>query len=216
MNIRLLPLVLGIALAAPAAAAAQNAEPAVPQQEEAKPPQQPPAPPEAQEAAGTPFLDFDRLEATPRLGLVFFSDDFEADPEFAAGVQLRAPLPWLSRDVFGLESDDFGLFVDFTVSSIERDIDILEDPDGTLFFASLGFDFTFARDDTWLGQAQLGIQFGDFGGVTDLDDGVALLVGAVGGVQFSEGLWATVTPQVGFGDSGDRVYFLQFGVQILF
>lgn len=200
-----------------AVAAAQEAippTPAPPQQEEPKPQAQPE--PAVQEPEGTAFINLDRLEVAPRVGLAAFSEDFEADPEFAFGILARAPLPWLSRDLFGLEADDFGAYLDFTVTSIDRDIDLLEDPDGTLFFAGAGLDFAFLQDDTWLAQIAAGLQYGNFGGVTDLDDGVALLLGLTGGVQVSEGIRVTLAPQIAFGNGGDQVYFVHLGVQIAF
>lgn len=190
-------------------------------QDEAKPPAQEPAPaPAPQEPApgdAHPFFDFDHLEAAPRIGLISFSEDFEADPELSFGIYARAPLPWLSRDLFGLATDEFGGFLEFTLSSIDREVDPpLDEPDGTLFFVTAGLDFNLYRDQTVMAQAQLGLQFGHFGGVTDTDDGVAILIGVLGGLEVAEGVSITLNPQAGLSDAGDHVFFVHLGVQFAF
>ncbi len=176
-----------------------------------------PAAPQGAQATEYKLLDFDHLEGSARLGFLFFSDDFESDPAVAGGLQFRAPMPLLSRGLLGMNSDDIGAFLEITISGMDRDIDPpLEDPKGTLLFISGGLDWTFYRDPTFLAMAQVGLQFGHFGGVTDTDDGVALLIGAVGGLQVTNGVWVTLTPQAGLADAGDHIFFLHLGVQIGF
>jgi hypothetical protein len=178
-----------------------------------------PPPPAAQEpeAEGEPLLDFGRLELAPRLTLMVPSEDFEADPIFGGGLSVRVPSPWLSRGLLGLESDDFGAFVEIDAARIERDTEPeLEDPNGALFFVTLGLDYTILRDDTFLLMGQAGLQYGHFGGVTDLDNGISVLLGGVGGIQLTEGLWVTASPQIALADAGDFIFFAHLGVQISF
>jgi hypothetical protein len=163
------------------------------------------------------FLDFDRLEAGLRFGCIRFGADFEADPEPAAGAVVRIPSPWLSRGVFGLESDDVALFLDFTGSRLERDADqVAEDPDATIHFAGLGVDWTFARSETLSASAHVGLQYGWFGGVDDTEDGVAFLAGLAGSVRFSDAVRVSLSPQASVADAGDRLYFLHLGLHLEF
>ena len=163
---------------------------------------------EEEEEAGTALVDITRLELNPRLGALFFSEDFEADPAFAGGAMLRAPAPALSERL--------GAWIDLTVSSIDRDIDRLGDPDGVLVFVGAGADFSIVDDDRLLLRGQLGAQYGYFGGVDDLDNGVALTVGLLGGLRVTERVSFTLNPQIAFADAGDRIFFLHAGVNVGF
>jgi hypothetical protein len=174
----------------------------------------PAAAPAAPGGDGEPFADL--FEVKVHLGLIAFSSDFEADPAFAAGISGRAALPWFSKTVLGLEKPLFGLFADFTVSSISRDISTLKETDGTLIFFTVGLDITAYQDETFVIRPQMGLQFGHFGGVSDLDNGVAFLLGAEGGVTFAEGFRAFFNPQVTFGQGGDMIFFLSVGVAYSF
>ena len=214
-------LVLGAAGAVPAVAQdlaglprslaqEQKTEPAKPTQEQAQPQ------PQKQEGDGSAFLDLNRTELGAHLGVLAFASDYESSAKFGGGLLLRAPMPWFSRDVCGLEKDNFGLFLDLTVSSIDRDIDVLKKQSGTLFFVALGMDCSFYEDESWRFQGQLGIQYGYFGGVTDLHNGVAPLLGLAGRYNVDKGFGITLNPQIGFGHSGDVIFFINFGAQIDF
>ena len=93
-----------------------------PEQEQPVAPQESPDAVREQPAGeGELLLDFDRFEAMPYVGFLFFSEDYEADPELAVGVTGRAPSPWFSRDVLGLDEDLIGGWLDLRVSKIDRD-----------------------------------------------------------------------------------------------
>jgi hypothetical protein len=179
-------------------------------QEPGAPAPKPEAEPAAPEGEGEVFADL--FEVGVHIGAVVFSGDFEADPEFSAGITGRAALPWFSKTLLGMEDRAaFGLFVDLTVSAISRDIPVLEEPDGTLIFFTIGLDYSVYRDETFVVRPQMGLQFGHFGGVTDLDNGLAFVLGVEGGVTFAEGFRAVFIPQLAIGD-GDTVFFLNLGV----
>jgi hypothetical protein len=176
-------------------------------------PEAKPAVPAAQEGApGEPFAE--SWEVAAHFGFCAFSSEFEADPEFSAGLSVRAAMPWFSKTVLGLDEASIGLFLDFTFSSIDRDIPVLKEPDGTLIFFTVGLDFTVYKDETWVIRPQLGLQYGHFGGVTDLDNGIAVLLGVELGVSFAEGWRVFFDPQVGIGE--DMVFFLPLGVAYSF
>jgi hypothetical protein len=181
-------------------------------QEPAPPAPKPEAAPAAAQGEGEPFAE--SFEVAAHFGLAAFSSEFEADPEFAAGLSVRAALPWFSKTVLGLDEASFGLFVDFTFSSIDRDIPTLKEPDGSLIFFTVGLDFTAYKDETWVIRPQLGLQYGNFGGVTDLEDGIALLLGVEAGIRLSDQFRVFVNPQVGIGE--DMVFFLPLGVAYSF
>lgn len=170
--------------------------------------QDPPQEEEREEETGAPLLDLERIEIHPRLGALFFSEDFEADPEFAGGAMLRAPAPAIAGRL--------GAWIDLTVSTIDRDIDRLPDPDGVLVFAGAGADFALLDGDPFAARVQLGAQYGYFGGVDDLDNGVALLAGLWGGLRVEDHVRVTLNPQVAFADAGDRIFFLHLGLAIDF
>jgi hypothetical protein len=176
----------------------------------------------ARAAAGSDGLvDFDHVEAAVRASLLVFSENFEADPEPGFGVFLRAPMPWSSLqergwtgkvEVDAWDEGYFGVWVEFEMSSIDRTFDPpLLKPDGSIFFVGAGIDYTFYRDDTWQLMLKLGGQYGNFGGVTDTVDGAAVTVGLTLGVQASEGLWITWTPEVALAERGDHIIFNHLG-----
>jgi len=174
------------------------------------------AEPASFEGEGHVFIDFDHFEAGVHLGLVGYSTKFDAGPKMIAGISGRAPLPWFSRDLLGLDQDDFGAFLDFSVTALDRDRPTDDDTKGGVFLATLGMDYTLVRNEEWLVQAQLGLQYGYFGGVDDVDNGVAIYLGFMAGYQVSPGVWITANPQITFADAGNRLYFFNLGVLIAF
>ena len=163
------------------------------------------------------LVDFERLTLTPRLGMLVFSDDFEADPSVSFGILARAPMPWFSQDVMGLETNDFGAFAEITLSSIDRDITPKpSSPDGAIFFLGVGIDYVLGRDETSFLVAQLELQYGSYGGVSGLDDGVALLPGIMGGIDLGNGFSITYDAQLAFADAGDHIFFNQVGLLFRF
>ncbi len=166
--------------------------------------------------SGSQFLDFKRMEFEPRLSLLIFGGDAEADPELGGGVLVRAPMPWLSPRSKE-KGEYFGLFVEFTISRMDRDLDPPpSDTSGTIFFAGAGVDYTFVRGRNGLVMAQLGFEYGNFGGISDTDDGVALLLGGVGGLRLWGQLWATYNPQFHLAFTGDWIMFNSLGILLRF
>lgn len=62
----------------------------------------------------------------------------------------------------------------------------------------------------------MGVQLGFFDGVTDLHDGVALLVGFAGGVELAEGVTLAYMPHRAIADAGDSILFNSVGLQLRF
>ena len=88
---------------------------------------------------------------------------------------------------------------------------MLKEKSGTTFFLGLGFDYTLFRDSVWSVMLRTGFQYGSFGGVTDVDDGIAYTLGATGGYRLSEQFWITYTPELALGD-GENIIFNHLGL----
>jgi len=161
-------------------------------------------------------IDWDWLELQPRLGVAVYGGDFESDPGWAAGLLARAPMPWLSP-ASDPKGEYFGIFASLTLSGVDRDLDPPpSDPSGMLLLATIGADYTIARDGTWLLQLLTGPQFGTFLGVDGLDDGIGWMIGATGGVTVGPGVTLTLAPELSLGNGGDHVLFAWAGLMFQF
>ena len=160
---------------------------------------------------------FEETEVTFRGGMVWFSDDFGADPEPCGGALVEIPMPWLGHGVLGLPPDRLALFASFTASEIDRDYTppVLE-PNGDLMFFNVGLSLAFVREETWTGRIYGGYQHGDYGGVSDMRDGSAGLLGGALGVGITEGLRLTWTGEVVFAHDGDVLIFNYAGLLVEF
>lgn len=185
--------------------------------QEEQPPQDPLQEPEPlEEEEGAPFVDFDWLEAGPRLGFAVFSEDYETDPSFSASFLARAPMPWLSPSS-DPEGEYFGLFAEIGFTTVDRDIEPdLDEPDGVVLFVTVGVDYTVVRNETWLLLAQAGAGYIHYGGVTDLNDGIAPVVALTAGVNLSTGFTVTYSPEILFGNAGDTIFLNSVGLMIDF
>ena len=185
----------------------------VAQAEQPQPRPQEPTPPAGQ---SHDFFTFGRVQASARAGFIAFSDDFEADPQFVAGVGARVDWTWLSQDVFGFDQDRVGIYMDLSFTKIDRDLDFLEEASGTVIFVGFGFDINVYEDETWILRGQAGIQYGHFGGVDEVDNGVAGILGIDSGIKIAENLAIIFNPQIAFGHAGDQIYFINLGLQYRF
>lgn len=163
------------------------------------------------------FLALDETELSLRGGMLWFSEDFGADPEPAGGALLEVPMPWLGHGVFGLPRDGIGVFASFTASSMDRDYSppVLE-PSGDLMFFNTGLSLSLLRNDTWLARIYGGYQYADYGDVSDMRDGSAGLVGAGLGVGITGGLKLTWTGELIFARDGDQLIFNYAGLLLEF
>ena len=179
-------------------------------------PQESEAPPDqtVEESDGG-FVDFSGLEAKTWAGMVMYSEDFESDPMPAGGLVLRAPMPWLSP-ADDPEGDYFGLFVHFTGTRLDRDLDFLEKASGTVFLFGVGIDYLLSESPSMNLRAQLGIQYEMFGDVWDTDDGFATVLGLAGSLRLGSGVQLSITPQAYIADAGDWISALQFGLTFKF
>lgn len=179
-------------------------------QEEARPRTEPL--PETGRAA----IDWERLELNPRLGFVFYSEAYDADPEFALALHARAPMPWMSPSA-DPRGDYFGLYASLTLTSIDRDEEPgVEDGSGTVLLLSLGVDYTLVRNETWLVLAHAGLQYATYGGADGLNDGFGFVIGATGGLRLGSALSLTYTPELVFGHGSSLLYLHTVGLSFEF
>jgi hypothetical protein len=185
------------------------------QQEEPPPRPQAPVPPKAPGQANDPeVLDFDASALDGHLGFVDFSSKFKGHARFSGGVQYRVPSPLLSS-ICDTDPERIGVFLDLSVSSISRDIPST-DKSGTLLFVTLGTDAAFYKDEDWDFRGQIGVQYGYFGGVEGLKNGVAALVGLRGALNLGEGIWLVLNPQFAIAKQSNTIFFLNVGAEIKF
>jgi len=160
-------------------------------------------------------LDFGKLTLSPHVGFLNFSSSFKDQIEFSGGLTLRVPSPLISSS-FGSDPGLVGFFLDLSAATINRNIPAATGTSGALLFVSGGTEFGIIRDESFETQAQVGFQYGYFGGVTGLTDGFALLVGVRSALKLGEGVWAVLNPQVTFANGGNRIFFLNAGIDIGF
>ena len=160
---------------------------------------------------------FDEMELTVRGGMVWFSDDFGADPEPCAGALVEIPMPWLGHSIFGLPQDGLGLFASVTASQIDRDYTPpVVAPDGDLMFFNVGMTLSLFRGKTWMGRIYGGYQHGDYGDVTDMRDGSAGLAGAGLGWRITGSLTLTWHGEVVIGHENEQLIFNYAGLLVEF
>lgn len=163
------------------------------------------------------FLDLRKVDVEPHASMLLFSEDFHADPALGGGLSIHFPMPWLSRKVFGLSHDDFGLFIDGTAATMERDlIPEVEEPDGMAFFLGAGLDYALLKGETFQVAARLGVQYGNFGGISDSDDGIAALPGLSAGLRLGPSLTLSYRFEWGLADAGDGIMFHSLGFRVAF
>jgi hypothetical protein len=168
------------------------------------------------DGAAHDVFSFGRVQASARIGVVAFSEDFEADAELLGSLAARVDWPWMSRDVFGFAEDRIGVYADVSLTRIDRDLFFLENQSGTVFLLGFGLDVNIYEDETCVFRGQLGGQYGNFGDADDTDDGVSGVLGLDVGFKLSESVLLVLNPQIAFGNAGDQLYIANVGVQVRF
>jgi hypothetical protein len=142
-----------------------------------------------------PAFDFEWMEVQPRVGVAIFSKNYHISPSPAFGASAHVPLTFLSPSS-NPDGEYFGVFAQFDVSIVKRNITpTLDKPQGPIFLATLGADYTIFRNETWLVAVEGGMQYGFFGGITDLENGFAPIAGVRAGVSISRKVSLVLTPE---------------------
>lgn len=167
-----------------------------PQAQDEAPQERPPQVPTLSPSRGdNALIDFDWLEIQPRIGMAVFSKDYHVNPSFCFGVVAHAPLTFLSP-ASNPDGEYFGLFAKLDVAVIKRDIfPTLDKPGGPIFMFALGLDYTIWRSENWLLMLEGGLQYCHYGGITDLSNGIAPVVGLKIGISVSRTVSLSLTPE---------------------
>jgi hypothetical protein len=177
--------------------------------------QEPPSPaPRGAKPQGeeTPSIDFSWLELYPRLGIAAFGSKYHVNPSACFGVAARAPMPWLSPSS-NPHGEYFGLFAELDVSVIKRDIfPKLEKDGGPIFMIGFGVDYTIFRNESWLLMVEAGVHYVNFGGITDLTNGLTPMFGLITGISVSRGLSLSLSPEIEYPKTGDYIMMLTLGL----
>lgn len=187
-------------------------EPVQESQEERYPrPEPAPAP-----AKPVPVVDFDWLELTPAVGIAAYSQKYLADPGLAFLLAAHAPIPWLNP-ASDPKGDYFGLYAQAAFSTIDRKLSSSVDHrSGLASFYSLGLDYSFVRDGTWILVARGGGLYAYYGDIHDLSSGFGFTLSAVAGIQLSGKTAITYSPEAIFGKSGSLIVLNTVGVAFQF
>lgn len=165
------------------------------------------------EASGV--VDFDWLEMQPRVGMALFSKIYHINASPCFGVEFRAPVTFLSP-ASNPTGDYFGVWGQLTGIIGKRTImPAVAQPSGVILMMTLGVDYTLIRDETWLVLVRAGFQYCTYGGITDLKDGVAPVVGLTAGLAISRSLSITLAPEFVLGKS-DYIILGMLGLGIQF
>jgi len=213
-------LVWGIGLSGMFAASSQasaDEETRLPRslQDQEAPPQRP-APGQAEPQVEKPDLfDFSASYISGHGGYIVYSHTFKDSGSASGGVLFDVPSPLISK-TFGSDPHRVGFFVDLTVAGINRDVVSTQKTSGTALFVSFGTDVFLYHDEGFRMQIQGGGQYGYFGNVVEVSNGLAGLVGLRGAVSIANGVWVSANPQAAFASGGNHAFFLNLGLDIDF
>ena len=177
-------------------ASADESEAEAPSQSQEETSQEPPRAPERSPATShSALIDFDWLEIQPRVGMAVFSKDYHVKPSPCFGLVAHAPITWLSPSS-NPDGEYFGIFSKLDIAVIKRDIfPKLDKPGGAIFMFALGLDYTIYRSENWLLMVEGGLQYCHYGGITDLSNGIAPVVGAKIGITISRAVSLSFSPE---------------------
>jgi hypothetical protein len=162
-----------------------------------------------------PLLDWDHMEAGLWGGFVSFSGDFESKRSFepAGSLSLRLPLPAIPF------LDRWGVFTQFTVSHIEREIPFYYDhPKDLWWLVAGGADFLLLKNDLMVIRLQGGMTWVQYRDIDGLEDGPGIFGGAYLGFHWVRGDYRFTfgyQPQLAF-DGSDMILLNQLGFQFDF
>lgn len=158
-----------------------------------------------------PIVDFSKFEMGGYLGIVAYSGDFEADPNYVVGITARLP-------VSGLPGE-WGVWGSLHLSYIRRDLPFFyRNTHGTWIGFSVGGDFTLLKNDIWYLRPQLGVMYAHWYDIQALDSGMGVLAGLQFGFFWIKGYKkavVTLTPQLSF-DGDNWIGFASVGFSVDF
>jgi hypothetical protein len=185
------------------------------QDQEAPAPERPTAGQAQPEAQKPDLFDFEGSYLNAHGGYLRYSPSFKDTGSASGGVLFDVPSPLISK-TFGSDPHRVGFFVDLTVAGLHRDVISTKSTSGTAIFVTFGPDVFLYHDESFRAQIQGGAQYGNFGGVVEVTNGFAGVVGLRGAAKITDGVWISLNPQAAFATGGNYAFFLNFGVDIDF
>jgi len=178
-----------------------------PRAQEGQDPKREPFPaPDSGARKSSPIVDLEWLELTAGVGVAVFSHDYLAGPSAAFLVSAHAPLPWLSPGS-DPKGEYFGLFLEAAFATIDRDLSpTVDHRSGVAAFTTLGMDYSFIRDSSWILMARAGVLYAYYGNIAQLNSGVGGTAGAVAGIQLSGKMSLSYQPEAFFGKGGSLIF----------
>jgi hypothetical protein len=73
-------------------------------------------------------------------------------------------------------------------------------------------DYTIYRSESWLLMVEAGVHYVNFGGITDLTNGLTPMFGAIAGISVSRGMSLTLSPEIEYPKTGDYIMMLTLGL----
>ena len=163
-------------------------------------------PPDSGARKSPPIVDLEWLELTAGVGVAVFSHDYLTAPSASFLVSAHAPLPWLSPGS-DPKGEYFGLFLEAAFATIDRDMSpTVEHRRGVAAFTTLGMDYSFVRDSSWILMARAGVLYAYYGNIAQLNSGVGGTAGAVAGIQLSGKMSLSYQPEAFFGKGGSLIF----------
>jgi hypothetical protein len=155
-----------------------------------------------------PFFDFSKWEIGAYFGMVAYSSDFKADPDFQFGINSRVPVPGISW------LGDWGIWGQLFLGHIARDIPFYyPHSKGEWYGGALGLDLTVFTTDLVFLRAQGGLMYAQWNGIHALQNGAGVIVGADLGfywIKHYSRASFTINPQLNF-DGNSWIGFISVG-----
>ncbi len=163
--------------------------------------------PQGRLAQQPPFIDFSKWEIGGFIGMVAYSADFDADPDYVFGLTTRVPIP-------GLPLGEWGAWGQLFLGHIARDIPFYYPKSrGEWYGIAAGGDYTFVHTDLLFLRAQAGVMYAQWNNIHALDNGAGILVGAELGfywIKHYSKASLTINPQLNF-DGDNWIGLINFG-----
>lgn len=155
-----------------------------------------------------PFIDWSKMEIGAYVGVVTYSSDFKADPDYNFGLTTRVPVPGISW------VGDWGLWGQAFMGHIARDIPFYYPRSkGEWYGFAGGADLTFLNTELLYLRVQGGIMYAFWNDIHALKNGAGVIVGGEIGFYWIKNYPRavfTINPQLNF-DGDNWIGLINFG-----
>lgn len=155
-----------------------------------------------------PLIDWSKWEIGAYFGVVTYSADFKADPDYNFGINTRVPIPAISW------IGEWGAWGEVFMGHIARDIPFYYPKSRANWFGLAGgLDWTFLNNDTLFLRAQGGIMYAYWNDIYALKNGAGVIVGGEVGfywIKHYPRAVFSINPQLNF-DGDNWIFMVNFG-----